>query len=60
MSMNSKKQKALSDYCEWRGYGDMCDGCELENTKLCDFRSSECIDKAYKIIFEEETEDEKG
>ena len=58
--INKEKQKALSDYCEWRGYGDMCDGCELEHTELCDFRSSECIDKAYKIIFEEETEDEKG
>lgn len=55
--MNIKeKRKELSDYCDWRGYGDQCDGCVLRFKDFsCAFASAsdEEIEEMYKKFKEE-------
>lgn len=50
-----EKRKELSDYCNWQGDGDQCDGCVL-NCKVfsCAFNSApdEEINKMYERYME--------
>lgn len=51
----TQKRKELSDYCNWRGYDDQCDGCVLNFKEFsCAFASAsdEEIEKMYERYME--------